>query len=368
MIGIIGDTHLGKIIHQHDLTPYIRHMMWKFFEFCIERKVKIAVHLGDVFDSPRPTLANEKVLVQWANEFERAGIKLFLLTGNHDVTAHKAVSSALAVLKASPYEHVQVIDRPHAIVAGALSLLFLPFPSPSLFSNYNSYLEEVTEAYQEAQGNTCIFSHLNVEGVKLGTQDFVYRGADFHLPLDITDRKDVVSVVNGHIHKTQTLEGVHMLGAAQRTTFGERDNDVRFGFIDNSGDLKVRSVSTHAINLQQIEIDASAQQGSPITTEQAIARLPLASFEGAGVKITSLVDANSLVDFGEVEEVIYDAGALFVAMGSPINVERQKKQDAPALVKDFSKAAKAYIGEVSSNEDEQEELFARFNLAREQAS
>lgn len=367
MIAILGDTHLGRVLYQHDLTPYIRHMMWKFFDFCVEKKVTRAIHLGDMHDSPRPTLANEKVVVQWANEFERAGIHLDILTGNHDVTAHRDVSSALAVLKAMPYEFVSVIDRPRYIETSDTQdgLLFLPFPSPSLFKDNASYLDEVRKEFNKSKQGVMVFSHLNVDGAKLGSQDFVYRGADFYLPFPLAEHERVSVCVNGHIHKAQSIESIHMLGAAQRLNFGERDNRIYFGIIKKPGIYFVKDVSDQALKLIQLSLDLSGQNGKPLTTEQAIASIDMLEVEGAGVKLETLVDETTIAFIPDIEEAIYAAGAAFVAIGSPIRIEAQQAQRTiPVIVQNVTKAVSIYISAVVPDPEEKRILTNMFIQVR----
>ena len=133
-IGIIGDTHLGRKLYGYDLTGAIRRVMYKFFEFCVNEQVDLAVHLGDMFDTITPTIAHQKLAVQWLNEFERAGIQLRVLTGNHEVSAGSKATTALDCIKAIPYKYVDVVKYPLALSpADSPELLFLPFPAPGSF-------------------------------------------------------------------------------------------------------------------------------------------------------------------------------------------------------------------------------------------
>lgn len=345
-IAVIGDTHLGRTLYGYDLTPSIRGTMYSFFRFCQEQKVDVAVHLGDLFDSPRPTLVLEKVAIQWANEFERAGIDLHLLVGNHDVIAKGGISSALAPLKAIRYQHVMVHERPQCVRTPSkqLDLMFIPFPSPALYSSASERLSGIYDALGQVRGTAVVFSHLNVVGATMGEQDWVYRGGDYSLPSELAHDEKVALVVSGHIHKQQWLPGRHLvLGSSQRLRFGEHEDPCNFLLLDDPEGKdgctfhetgRGADEIPHQLEMVVWEADASAWGNDNVAPSDEMDLWQDAPVieSSSIVKLQPFVDEHSCIDWRKMEELLYGAGAAFVKVMSPIFVTRKEKQRPSAAV------------------------------------
>lgn len=364
-VAVIGDTHLGRTLYGYDLTPSIRATLYSFFRFCQEHEVKTAVHLGDLFDTPRPSLAMEKLAIQWCNEFERAGIKLHLLVGNHDVVS-KGVFSALSPLKAIDYQHVRVHETP--CVTGGL--VFLPFPSPAIYESHSGWLGEIDGIMKADLGNCIVFAHLNVEGATMGEQDWVYRGGDYSLPTYVPHEDSVALVVSGHIHKHQWGSGRHlMLGASQKLRFNEReDPPCVFALLnDPEGKDGVELYDTGTqVELVQWELDASAWGcgGEAPNESELLHELP--DVEGTLVKLQPFVDEHTSIDWGRIEAALYENGAEFVKVLSPVFVKRKEKQKPKAtVVGEPLKAAAFFIKARIKEHDERKAVMRAFRRLQE---
>jgi len=315
-LAIIGDTHLGRHLQRYDMTPHIRNVMYQFVEYCIEIGATTAVHLGDLFDSSNPPAQSVKTALQWCNEFERRGINLFILTGNHDVSS-RGVPSALEPIKAAPFKHVRVVERPQHIVEYGHELLFLPFPSPTLFTS-EQWEEELLYAHGECDGAVLAFSHLNIEGCPLNNQEWVLRGGDFNIPRGIIDDL-YIRTYSGHIHMAQEFEGICVVGAAERLRFSERDYEQAFiGLFDGQEE----QFNYESASMLQVELDASkwAVESHP-TTQIALGEIQDIDVLGKIVKLRRYVDEQTEVDWPAVEGEFYNKGALYVMMEAPIPVQ-----------------------------------------------
>ncbi len=345
-IAVCGDSHLGRHLYGYDLTPSIRARLYSFFPLCRDSRVEDAVHLGDLFDSPRPPLALETVAIQWCNEFERAGIDLHLLVGNHDIISKGGASSALASLKAIRYQHVRVHERPQCVhtAAGDPDLMFVPFPSPALHSSASECLSRIYDALGQARCPVVVFSHLNVEGAKMGAQDWVYRGGDYSLPSEIAHESEVALVVSGHIHKQQWLPGRHLvLGSSQRLRFGEHEDPCNFLLLDDPEGKDGCTLHEtgcgadeipHQLEMVVWEADASAwgNDGVAPSDEMDLLQGAPAIPSSSIVKLQPIVDEHSCIDWRKMEELLYRAGAAFVKVMGPIFVKRKEKQRPTAAV------------------------------------
>jgi exonuclease SbcD len=342
--GLLGDLHLGKSLYGFDLSSYIKRAMWDFFEFCKRESVGMAVQLGDVFDRSTPSEEHRKIVAQWCNEFDRARIPLWIIVGNHDVSSRENAPSALQYLKASTSRSLWVVDRPMCLVDGggiSRDLLFLPFPSPGIYSDRKEFEEDIEQETAGTSGKLLVFSHLNIQGAKLGKQEFVYRGADYSIP-DYITRGDIFA---GHIHKPQNVGCIEVLGAAERLRFDEVNQQRYFGLIecdDYNEEIRFKKYARHnALNLVQLDIDVSGVGNTEVPTTNAIVyRLP-GSRDNSVIKIKPTVDKSSIVDWSEVRDWLYFRGAAHVIIDSPVNVDSTEKKKTYA--KDPVIAAKQFI-------------------------
>jgi DNA repair exonuclease SbcCD nuclease subunit len=356
-IGVLGDLHLGRSLYGYSLTLMIRSAMYRFLHFCIKHEVKIAVALGDIFDNPRPTIEQEKIAIQWCNEFERAGINLFLINGNHDATGKAGLGSALDVIRANRFTFVNVINRPtlikrlpSAVPYTGPPLYFLPFPCPSLYQDPEAWERAATS---NVERGAITFCHLNIEGAKVGEQDFPYRGDHFNLPSKIIKLSRLV--VAGHIHNPQRVgKTIQIIGAAERLRFDERNHDRYFTLI---GDRVVHYRRSDALHLRQLLLDAS---GGEVTTEDVKRVVKDQDVKGAIVKLAPYVDELSTVDWTEVASEVYKQGADHVVVAPPKQVKAKTvRRIAKGRIDTFEVARRFIIARIKDKR-ERKLIYKRF--------
>lgn len=351
MIAVIGDTHLGRSLYGFDLTSYIRKAMYEFFDLCVEKKTVCAIHLGDLFDRPAPTVEQEKMALQWCNEFERAGITLYILVGNHDATSKVRAPSALESIRVAPFRCVRVVDRPLRMDDHHL---LLPFPAAGIYASQAEYEKDI-----RFHDDDVVFSHLNIEGAKVGDEGTTYRAADHNLPPWIQEQASLV--VSGHIHRPQRIKRVVIVGAAERLRFDERDQERQFVLVHEQ-EQRVH-VLRAPLELLQVEIDTTVwgTGGNPPSTEGVVRRVLRDNPAGKVVKIVPIVDERSCVDWPAVEGAVYDAGALRVFLAPQIRVHKApKKQSIEEAVTDPRKAAIKFIRERIEDKHERVALVRMF--------
>jgi len=326
-IAAIGDLHLGRALYGYDLTPHVRDKMYRFFDLCVNKDVRTAVVLGDVFDHPTPPEHLRKMVVQWFNEFERARINLFVLVGNHDVMSNPESPSALESLRVVDWDYVQVVDRPIQFLR---RLFFVPFPSPGLYETIDEWFGEVADVQEVLKPGAVAFTHLGVEGAKVGEQEFPYRGSDYNIPEVMLTDDHIEKIVCGHVHKPQDVGKVVISGAAERLRFDERGDRRAFILINLQRRLTVARVpyGSKALTLRQIELDASgwAHGGTPPTTQEMITTIGPTDVRQAIVKVRPFVDEYSTVDWSVIEAEFYRKQALMVFVAPPIRTKRERKQ------------------------------------------
>jgi len=370
-VAVLGDTHLGRSLYGYDMTPHIRRVMYRFFRFCVQNKVRRAVHLGDLFDSPKPSTRLLKIAFQWVNEFSRAGIALDVLVGNHDCHANGAIASALEPLKVAGVPLVRVVDRPTYIPCeawtGERGALMLPFPSSALYGLSGRWNDAIETCLDASLGLPFdLFCHLNITGALLGDQEWTYRGGDHCLPASLVERSNVRRVINGHIHKQQYLfdGSVFMPGAALRLRFGESLNPTVFCLLD-AEEMTVEAVET--LRLYHIKIDArSMTSTTEVLTEVKDQIADLSSKREGGidglVKVSPVVDDLSAISWGEVERCLYDEGADHVVIESPQWQTKSPAQESTTEQprKTVNDTVKKWIVDNLEGREERREVYRKF--------
>jgi len=338
-IAFIGDTHLGRSVHGYDMTPHIQQQMDAFFDFCVKHEVDMAIHLGDLFDTPKPKDTHQRIAIQWAKKFDAEEIQLYLLVGNHDCIARKDYPTALELLKAIDFENVRVVDQARMDLIGHsnkdLYLLSLPFPSAGLIENHKQWRDSIFKLLHKKPHDApfiCV-SHLNVGGASLGNQNWVYRGKDFAVPDFGIEEKNLQIIVNGHIHKHQLLPSTLCLGAALPLTFGEIENPAGFLIYDTVEEDSQYYTADPDVALYDLKLDVTtATNGEPIGTQNILFLIDMLDLNGKLVKLQPVIDLESTVDWDRVVAYLQEKGATHVIAEIP-------KFDSPQLAEKIS-----YIG------------------------
>lgn len=335
-IAFLGDTHLGRSIHGYDMTPHIQKRMDQFFEFCLKHNVDMAVHLGDLFDTPKPKDTHQRIAIQWAKKFDDEEIQLLLLVGNHDCIARKDYPTALELLKAIDFENVYVVDTARMDIIEHknedLFMLSLPFPSAGLIESQKQWQDSICELLQKKPHDAefiCV-SHLNIEGANIGNQNWVYRGQDFVVPDFGLEEKNLRLLVNGHIHKQQLLGSQVCLGAALPLTFGEIDNPSGFLIYDTVEDESKYHAVDPDVALFDLKLDVTtATNGDPITTQNILFLIDMLNVQNKLVKVQPVIDLESTVNWDRIVEYLEEKGAAHVIAEIP-------KFDSPQLAAQVS--------------------------------
>lgn len=362
-IAALGDTHLGRALLGYDMTPAILRTMYAFHEMCVKRRVDVAVHLGDVFDRPTPSEYHRKVFVQWCNLFERSGISLRVLVGNHDAMAKAGAASALEAFKASQWRHVEMLDRP--TTQG--NLVYIPWPSASIYKDAD-WLEDVDSQRTGLRrgADAIVFAHLMPRGAVLGDQDWVYRGTEHTIPETLLADHRINLLIAGHVHRPQQVsKKMWTSGAAIRLRFDEARQQRYFLEIEDGRLRMVRH--SHAPILRELVIDASAwgTGGSPPSTVEIVGSLPSVGAEI--VKVVPYVDEATSVDWQEVEAGLYRAGAAHVHVATTINVKRQaRKRKKVAKTTTLEGRVKRFMRERIADTKERRAVLRAFMQLRKQ--
>lgn len=91
----LGDLHLGKALLDVDLIDDQRYILDEILNFAVRESVNGVLVAGDVYDKSVPSEAAVNLLDYFLLKLARAGIQVFMISGNHDSDDRLNFGSAL---------------------------------------------------------------------------------------------------------------------------------------------------------------------------------------------------------------------------------------------------------------------------------
>ncbi len=213
-------------------------------EYAIEKKAELFVIAGDLFERPHVApIFRELVRRDVIEPLGKAGVKVWIIAGNHDQPRNYERSSSIEDFRG--YPHVEVFRKPCIKKIGENSFIILPYLHPEQIV---AWIEEKTgrevpreKAYEVAQRalrkwlekkteecgkNTILFGHYYIQHHKLRLSETSYSivlPGEFKLEPSAIPRVDLA--VFGHIHLHQSLKtgGTKIVytGSVERIDWGE---------------------------------------------------------------------------------------------------------------------------------------------------
>jgi len=191
---IRGDGISSWLHTQLDITEQI-------FNYAKSHKVPVIVHNGDLFDDKtRINVSLYNIIWEKYKRYTDDGFTIFFNTGNHDLLTINGESSLQPFTKI-----VNVISKPEFILNGVKVI-----------------------PYDKIDGNLSptgdvLLIHADIAGLKLGPDDY---SAKSRLKPQMFN--DWGIVLNGHIHKPQTLGNIVTIGSPMVQDWGEVEENKRF--------------------------------------------------------------------------------------------------------------------------------------------
>lgn len=173
-------------------------------------------HLGDVWHVKGALPVREYLaFLRELDEWEKAGLNLTIMVGNHDFATADGREHTLSAMK-DRYKFVRVVDEPTTgSFPDGTTVALLPYrPRP----------QDLTEWLKAHAGHKYVFMHHGIVGAVMNSGDVDNDGVD-GADLDPQSR-----YFSGHYHKHQKVGAVQFVGSPYQTNFGEEGE--RKGFID----------------------------------------------------------------------------------------------------------------------------------------
>jgi DNA repair exonuclease SbcCD nuclease subunit len=146
------------------------------------------------------------------------------LAGNHDVVEDGRGTTTLTPLNAFQAPSLTyVYERPEVVAFSDLTVVALPYTATSHAYDPVAYVQGVAKGCSK-EVPTIVIGHLCVAGVIPGEETLeMPRGRDVVFPRTaLRECLPEARLFNGHYHKRQVHDGVHIPGSLARLTFGEQ--------------------------------------------------------------------------------------------------------------------------------------------------
>ncbi len=256
----LGDLHLGKTLGDFDLIEDQRYILDQILHIADKESIDGVLVAGDVYDKSIPSEAATRLLDYFLVELAKKGIKVFMVSGNHDSDDRLNFGSALFASNQIFISAVFDGTLPKQSLADGdteIDIYMLPFVKASQVRHY--FPEETIENYDAAVRtvikNTPINrNHKNIlvahqfvagkgedpalagsEGV--GTQSV---GTVEKIGYDCFDEFDYVAL--GHIHSSQGVgrDEIRYAGSPLKYSLSEANNEKSVPLITVSAGEGVR--------------------------------------------------------------------------------------------------------------------------------
>ncbi|WP_051688092.1 metallophosphoesterase family protein [Desulfofalx alkaliphila] len=223
----------------------------------IEQQVDLVLFCGDAFKNREPSETHQNALARRLKQLSDAGIKVFLLVGNHDLPNAAGKSNALDIYRTLEVPGVTVGRHPDLYTietkGGPIQIGAIPYPSRSAWlarkgqsGKTIAQLEEEMSANLAAVArqlsrrlNTSLpavlCAHITVDGAVAGSEHTIMVGKDLAVPASALQQPGFAYIALGHIHRYQVLADHPPLvysGSHDRIDFGEENQKKGYVLVD----------------------------------------------------------------------------------------------------------------------------------------
>lgn len=254
----LADLHLGKSILEQSLIEDQKYILDKIIDIVVSRNVDCVLISGDVYDKTVPSVEAVRLFSGFLTRLYRSGVKVFVISGNHDSKDRLSFGNELFVDNGVYIEGVfngklKGIELEDCY--GKVLIYMLPFVKPADVRGY--YPDKKISSYQEAVG--CIVNNTNIDKSKRNiimvhqfvtangidilrsdSEEISLGGID-NIDVSIFDDFDYVAM--GHIHRGQRLvrDTVRYAGSPLKYSFSEVTHKKSVPIIElkNKGDISI---------------------------------------------------------------------------------------------------------------------------------
>lgn len=226
--------------------------------YAIQEKVDLVLFCGDAYKSREPNQTQQREFARRIKALSDAGIPVFLLIGNHDMSVTSGRASSTEIFDTLAVDNIHVSGIPEitliATASGPVQVVSLPWLRRSavisreamrglnLDEIYHKMEETLTGILEKLSREldpeipAILAAHAWVLGVHLGSEKGMSIGQEHKLMLSSIASSDFDYVALGHIHRRQVLSlvapPVVYAGSLTALDFGDEGEEKGFYIID----------------------------------------------------------------------------------------------------------------------------------------
>ena len=220
-VWFITDTHLGVRNSSNEWIDVMKQYFFNWFIPLIKENYRpgdILIHLGDVYDSRQSI--NIKVLNLGVSIFESLSEifedGIYVIAGNHDLWGK--TSNEINSLKSIKWiPNVNILEEPETLILGDKKFLMMPWRKDH---------ETEEEFLDSSKPHDYLCCHADIRGLKFNRYVTVDEGADSKKFAKFK------TVYSGHIHYSQTVNNIKMLGSPYELTRSDMGNPKSVTLLD----------------------------------------------------------------------------------------------------------------------------------------
>lgn len=347
----LGMENYGRIDPKTGLNQRVIDFLKSFnflIDTAIERDVSLVVFAGDAFRNQKPNPTLQREFARMVRRLTRAGIKVVLLVGNHDLPNFDKQAHSMAIYDALEVDGVYVARVPELFTIetkqGVVQVAALPhFSRSNLIANLKdqnidykdktltdlndlmtrtieSFIDDLAKAVDKALP-AMLATHLSVSTAKVGNEyRSILAGNELTILPSVLQRPEFDYIALGHIHKFQDLsQGAypHLIysGSIDRVDFGEEKEDKGFCLVSLvRGATTYEFIRTPARRFTTIEIECKTDD----PTVEICTRCEKEDLADCVVRVLAKVPS-AFKDQVRKDEIVHSlSGSYFIAY---INIE-----------------------------------------------
>jgi DNA repair exonuclease SbcCD nuclease subunit len=250
-----SDWHFGLSTSEIDRTEEITKLGLDIAKYSVKLHKKgeevVVVLGGDLFEKNNPGEELISAFIRVLNLWNRYKIPVYVMVGNHDAISDPNRKSCLTFvcrLQKGGY-NINLIDNIKSIKYKLTDLgpLYFSFFPHITKAHLKGRLSKTTQQYIDTKAAKIIkrmpqgsqhyvFSHLNVREAMPGYEENLLKKSEVYFPECLIMDKEsdgvlVPTVLQGHIHSSQVIDNINIIGSPLFCGFGEKEGEKYFAHV-----------------------------------------------------------------------------------------------------------------------------------------
>lgn len=248
----ISDLHVDARTRGFERAKDVLAVLRAAVDFANESRALQLLFGGDLFDGHDPDERVWTLLDAVKDELDRCNCGVLAIAGNHDVVDRAGCHSALWPLRDL---RTRVAEEVGVYHLDGLDVLALPHVSRAVVGRSpQEHVDEkaaaaITAHGYDRPGPLVALAHYEVPGASGGSESDMVAGERIVLPACVREALKVGTILQGHLHEQQDVPripganikhdprgfwdpDVHIIGSAERLTFGEEGQPKGFLVLD----------------------------------------------------------------------------------------------------------------------------------------